>query len=273
VTPSSREDFASVAELYDAAMSGNNDVHDLVYPQVYGTDEYVGQFSDNSVSELRSMAAAMALPAGSAVLDIGCGTAPVAALFATELGWRVTGIDVAASPLRKARKRIEEAGVADRVTLVHGDVYRQEFAQPFDGVYGTGAFCHFEPDNLFARCRELLRVGGRLAFMERTRIGTLSEQEWRQLTVEWACPTVNSVEEYRQALTRSGFVVDAVHDLTATFRDWQDRSVRVRHELRGQIEALTSPEYFETSTKLADYENAVTKAGKLGYALVVATAS
>lgn len=58
-----------MAELYDAAMSGNNDVHDLVYPQVHGTDEYVGQFSDDSVSELRAMAA------GSAVLDIGCGTA------------------------------------------------------------------------------------------------------------------------------------------------------------------------------------------------------
>jgi cyclopropane fatty-acyl-phospholipid synthase-like methyltransferase len=272
VTRTGREDFASVAELYDEAMSGNNDVHDLVYPQVYGPDEYVGQFSDNSVSELRAMAAALALPSGSAVLDIGCGTAPVAALFATEFGWRVTGIDVAASPLRKAGKRIRDAGLTDQITLVHGDVYRHEFAEPFDGVYGTGAFCHFDPENLFVRCRELLRVGGRLAFMERTRRGTLTEREWRRLTVEWACPTVNTVEEYQRALTSAGFVVDVVHDLTATFRDWQDRSVRVRHELRAEIEALTSPEYFETSTRLADYENAVTKAGKLGYALVVATA-
>jgi hypothetical protein len=38
------------------------------------------------------------------------------------------------------------------------------------------------------------------------------------------------------------------------------------------IVAATSEEYFEVSTRLADYENAMTKAGKLGYALVVATA-
>ena len=272
MTRSGREDFGSVAELYDEAMSGNNDVHDLVYPQVYGPGEYIGQFSDNSASELRALAAAMELPAGSAVLDIGCGTAPVAALFATEFGWRITGVDVAASPLRKARERIAASGLTGRVTVVHADVYRYEFAEPFDGVYGTGAFCHFDPARLFARCHRLLRRGGRLAFMERIHTGKLTKQEWHQLTVEWACPTVNTVDEYRRVLAEAGFVIDTVHDLTATFRDWQDRSVRVRHELRAQIEALTSPEYFETSARLASYENQVTRAGKLGYALLVATA-
>jgi cyclopropane fatty-acyl-phospholipid synthase-like methyltransferase len=272
MTRSIPEDFVSVAELYDQDMSGNNEVHDLVYPRVYGPGEYIGQFSDNSASELRTMAAAMELPAGSAVLDIGCGTAPVAAFFATEFGWRITGIDVAATPLRKAEERIVAAGLTGRVTVLHGDVYQYPFAEPFDGAYGTGAFCHFDPTRLFARCRHLLRQGGRLAFMERIRMGELTEQEWRQLTVEWACPTVNTVEEYQRALTGAGFRVDTVHDLTATFLDWQDRSVQVRHELRDHIVALTSAAYFETSTRLADYENAVTKAGKLGYALIVATA-
>lgn len=266
------EDFGLVASLYDQDMAGNNLVHDLVYPRVYGPGEYIGQFSDNSASELRALAAAMDLPAGSAVLDIGCGTAPVAAFLAAEFGWRITGIDVAASPLAKAARRITEAGLDERITLVHGDVYRHEFAGRFDGVYGTGAFCHFDPVRLFARCHELLRPGGRLGFMERVRTGELTEQEWRQLTVEWACPTVNTTEEYRTALTGAGFEVDLVRDLTPTFRGWQERSVLVRHELRAQIIALTSAEYFETSVRLADYENAVTKAGKLGYALVTATA-
>ncbi|MCK2236336.1 MULTISPECIES: class I SAM-dependent methyltransferase [unclassified Crossiella] len=272
MTRAAPEDFALVAELYDQDMSGNNLVHDLVYPRVYGPGEYIGQFSDNSASELRALAATMDLPPDSAVLDIGCGTAPVAAFLAGEFGWRITGIDVAASPLRKAAQRLTEAGLADRVSLAHGDVYRHEFAAPFDGIYGTGAFCHFDPARLFARCHELLRPGGRLAFMERVRTGELTEQEWRQLTVEWACPTVNTVPEYRAALAGAGFEVDVARDLTPTFRDWQDRSVLVRHELKSEIIALTSAEYFETSVRLADYENAVTKAGKLGYALVTATA-
>jgi cyclopropane fatty-acyl-phospholipid synthase-like methyltransferase len=272
VTRAAAEDFAMVAELYDQDMAGNNLVHDLVYPEVYGPGEYIGQFSDNSASELRALGTAMDLAADSSVLDIGCGTAPVASFMAREFDWRISGIDVAASPLAKAAERIAAAGLTDRVTLTRGDVYDHPFPRPFDGAYGTGAFCHFDPGRLFARCRELLRDGGRLAFMERTRTGRLTDQEWHQLTVEWACPSVNSVEEYRELLVDNGFRVDHVHDLTPTFRDWQDRSVQVRRRLRDRIVELTSEEYFETSTRLADYENAVTKAGKLGYALVVATA-
>ncbi|MFI9012080.1 SAM-dependent methyltransferase [Actinosynnema sp. NPDC053489] len=265
------EDFHAVAALYDDAMEGNNSVHDLVYPKVYGEGEYVGQFSDNSAGELLAMAAAMDLPPGSHVLDIGCGTAPVAALFADRFAWRVTGIDVSATPLAKGRRRIADAGLGDRVRLVQGEVYQHRFGQLFDGAYGTGAFCHFDPARLFARCAALLRPGGRLAFMERVRTGEFTEREWRHLTSEWACPTVSTTEEYRTALTGNGFRVEEVRDLTATFRDWQDRSVVVRRELRDEIVALTSVEYYETSVRLADYENAVTKAGKLGYALVVAT--
>jgi cyclopropane fatty-acyl-phospholipid synthase-like methyltransferase len=265
------EDFDAVASLYDDAMDGNNLIHDLIYPRVYGEGEYIGQFSDNSASELAAMASATGLGPGSRVLDIGCGTAPVATFFAQRFGWHVTGIDVSASPLRKARRRIAEAGLDDRVMLVAGDVYRFPFADQFDGAYGTGAFCHFDPVRLFARAALLLRPGGKLAFMERVRTGDFTAEEWSHLTTEWVCPTVATTNEYRESLEASGFRVDQVRDLTPTFRDWQDRSVVVRRELRAEIVLLTSEDYYETSVQLADYENAVTKAGKLGYALIVAT--
>ena len=269
--PDAAEDFDAVAALYDDAMEGNNLIHDLIYPRVYGEGEYIGQFSDNSASELAAMASATGLGPGSRVLDIGCGTAPVATFFAPRFGWHVTGIDVSASPLRKARQRVADAGLDDQVELVAGDVYRFPFAAAFDGAYGTGAFCHFDPGRLFARVAQLLRPGGRLAFMERVRTGAFTTEEWDHLTTEWACPTVATTDEYRELLEASGFHVDLVRDLTPTFRDWQDRSVVVRRELRAEIVRLTSEDYYETSVQLADYENAVTKAGQLGYALIVAT--
>jgi cyclopropane fatty-acyl-phospholipid synthase-like methyltransferase len=272
MTAINNEDFEAVAGLYDEDMTGNNLVHDLIYPYVFGADGYIGQFSDNSSAELRHMAAAMDLPAGSAVLDIGCGTAAVATLLAADRGWSLTGIDVASSPLAKARARVA-AEPAGSVQLLHGNVYDHPFSEPFDGAYGTGAFCHFEAARLFARCRQLLRDGGRLAFMERVRTGELTEQEWHHLTVEWACPSVYSIAEYERLLAAAGFEVTVCHDLTATFRDWQDRSVVARRQLRDQIVVVTSEEYFETSTRLADYENVVTKAGRLGYVLMVATAA
>lgn len=267
----SGEDFDAVAALYDDAMDGNNLVHDLIYPRVYGEGEYIGQFSDNSASELTAMASATGLGAGSQVLDIGCGTAPVATFFAQRFGWHVTGIDVSANPLRKARQRVIEAGLDGHVMLERGDVYRFTFADEFDGAYGTGAFCHFDPARLFARVALLLRRGGRFAFLERVRIGDFTAEEWRHLTTEWACPTVATIDEYRELLEVNGFCVDQVRDLTSTFRGWQDRSVWVRRELRSEIVRLTSKDYYETSLRLADYENAVTKAGKLGYVMIVAT--
>lgn len=269
--PDAAEDFDAVAALYDDAMDGNNLIHDLIYPRVYGEGEYIGQFSDNSASELAAMASATGLGAGSRVLDIGCGTAPVATFFAQHFGWHVTGIDVSASPLRKARQRVAEAGLGDQVTLVAGDVYRFPFLHKFDGGYGAGAFCHFDPARLFARAALLLRPGGKLAFMERVRTGEFTSEEWDHLTTKWACPTVTTTGEYRELLEANDFRVDQIHDLTPAFRDWQNRSVVVRQELRAEILRLTSEDYYETSVQLADYENAVTKAGKLGYAMIVAT--
>lgn len=52
-------------------------------------------------------------------LDVGTGSAIWGIELATR-GWRVTGIDVVASALDRARDRIEEAGVD--MDLVHGDV-------------------------------------------------------------------------------------------------------------------------------------------------------
>lgn len=264
------EDFAKVVALYDHEMPQNNLIHDLIYPLVYGESEYIGQFSDNSASEIRQMGAAMQLGPGARVLEIGCGTAPIACFLAQMLEWRVVGIDIASAPLEKARDRIRSSSLVDQVQAVHGNIYSYSFAERFDGAYLTGALCHFDALSLFARCHDLLRPGGVLAFMERARMANLNPDDWRELTFEWACPHVYSIDEYVMLLRRAGFSVRTVADRTLTFREWQQRSVTVRQALREQITNLTSSEYFETSLRLAAYENAATQSGKLGYILIIA---
>jgi spermidine synthase len=266
------EDFRAIVELYDGDMPENNLVHDLVYPLVYGEGEYIGQFSDNSASEIRHMGERMELATGSRVLEVGVGTAPVACYLAQELGWHVTGIDISATPLEKARARVAADGRVGSVDIVHGNVYEHAFPTRFDGIYGTGAFCHFNAERLFARCRSLLRPGGVLAFMERVRLGEVGADAWQRLTAEWACPWVYTTDEYVALLRQVDFSVTTVEDLTPTFRVWQARSITAREELRDEIIARTTPEYYETSLRLAEHENSVTASGKLGYVLVVARA-
>jgi cyclopropane fatty-acyl-phospholipid synthase-like methyltransferase len=264
------EDFDAVSALYDHAMPENNVVHDIIYPRVFGPEEYIGQFSDNSASELRTLASMLALGPDAQVLDIGCGTCAIASFFAREKEWKITGIDVAATSLAKARRRLMDGNPGKQISVIHGNVYTHDFEQLFEGIYGIGAFCHFEATHLFSRCRALLSPGGKLGFLERVRTDVLTPNEWKQLTEEWACPSVYTIEEYETALIAARFEVQNVLDLTATFRLWQERSVTVRHELREEIIAATSERYWEISTGLADRENQATKQGKLGYALVVA---
>jgi predicted TPR repeat methyltransferase len=73
-------------------------------------------------------------------LDLGTGSG-VWGVRLAQRGWRVTGIDLVAKALRRARERVEEAGVEMR--LVHGDVTALSEADVGSGfrlVLDTGTF-------------------------------------------------------------------------------------------------------------------------------------
>ena len=78
-------------------------------------------------------------PYGTA-LDLGCGSA-VWGVQLAQRGWEVTGVDIVEKALRRARERIDDAGVQMR--LVHGDVtaLRQTgVGSGFQLVVDTGTF-------------------------------------------------------------------------------------------------------------------------------------
>jgi 2-polyprenyl-3-methyl-5-hydroxy-6-metoxy-1,4-benzoquinol methylase len=100
------------------------------------------------------------LPCGLAVLDAGCGSGVHGAEIKRLYGHRVTGVDLSAASIAKARTRIDEAHV--------GDVTRPE-AYPF---YGQAQFNlivlsdileHvYDPKDVVGRHLALLRPGGRI---------------------------------------------------------------------------------------------------------------
>lgn len=80
------------------------------------------------------------LPPYGPALDLGCGSA-VWGVQLAQRGWEVTGVDIVDKALRRARERIDEAGVEMR--LVRGDVtaLRQGDIGPgFRLVLDTGTF-------------------------------------------------------------------------------------------------------------------------------------
>lgn len=109
------------------------------------------------------------LPEGAALLDVGIGTA--GALLANadlvmRKGLRVTGIDIDADYIERARKRLRDSPLASRAEVRLECVY-DHAGGPYDAVYFSGSFMLLsDPERALRHCSALLSPGGRLYFTQ-----------------------------------------------------------------------------------------------------------
>lgn len=109
------------------------------------------------------------VPEGAAVLDVGIGTA--GALLANadlveDRGLRVTGIDIDADYIERARGRLAHSPLADRVEVRLESVYDHR-GGPYDAVYFSASFMLLpDPERALRHCRTLLAPGGRIYFTQ-----------------------------------------------------------------------------------------------------------
>lgn len=105
---------------------------------------------------------------GDAVLDVASGTAAVAIELARRTGCSVVGVDQSNEMLAVGRRRVEQAGLKDRVRLVRGNAEQLPFQDAtFDAVTFTYLLRYV--DDREATMRELVRVtrpGGTIAALE-----------------------------------------------------------------------------------------------------------
>jgi cyclopropane-fatty-acyl-phospholipid synthase len=104
------------------------------------------------------------LAPGMRLLDIGCGWGGMVLHAARHHGVTAVGITISPAQAELARKRVVDAGLADRVDIRIQD-YRDVHDGPFDAVSSIGMFEHVGLDHLgvyFQQIARLLRPGGRL---------------------------------------------------------------------------------------------------------------
>lgn len=265
-------DYAERArQLYDGLLADGERVRELVFPRVFGSDEWIGQYSDNTVADLRLLVKRAEITADSLVLDIGCGSAGPAVFIAREVGCRVVGIDVSAGHVEAARHRVRVAALEHQVQVLHGDIFAVSSSLPkADVAIGLGAWCHFDVSRLFSHCAGLLRPGGRLAFMERVRLGVLDGPLLRQLTEDWASPSVETFASYWRALRLAGFDRILIDDMSDRYCLLQERFVRVREELREELIRVMGRVAYEEDLRLVRAEQSAAAARVLGYGMFVA---
>src|SRR5690606_28747528 len=101
---------------------------------------------------------------GSRLLDIGCGWGSLAIHAASRHEATVVGVTISREQAELARRRVEEAGVGDRVEIRLQD-YRDLRGERFDAVSSVGMFEHvgaLRMEEYFTRVHELLGPEGRL---------------------------------------------------------------------------------------------------------------
>jgi len=105
---------------------------------------------------------------GETVLDVATGTAAVAIELARRYGCSVVGVDQSPEMLATGRRRIELAGVADRIELREA---RAESLPVEDGSFDALTFTYLlryvdEPGATLREFARVVRPGGRLASLE-----------------------------------------------------------------------------------------------------------
>jgi len=152
----------NVAHHYDLS----DDLYELFldadrqYSCAYFTDP--GNSLETAQADKKAhIAAKLYLQPGQRVLDIGCGWGGTALYLNRVAGVEVLGVTLSEEQLKVARRRGEEAGVADKVKFELID-YRA-VTGTFDRIVSVGMFEHVGAahyDEFFATCRKLLAPDG-----------------------------------------------------------------------------------------------------------------
>ncbi len=137
---------------------------------------YVHGYDQKESMRLRDQASTLvellhsdtAYPAGSRVLEAGCGTgAQTLTLAANSPGALITSVDISELSLAEAKRRIEEAGISN-VDFHQGDLFNLPFSLGFfDHLFICFVLEHISrPCEALIELKKLLRPGGTITVIE-----------------------------------------------------------------------------------------------------------
>ncbi len=229
--------------LYDLFLDA-----DKQYSCAYFTDpgNSLEQAQDDKKAHI---AAKLALRPGLKVLDIGCGWGGMALYLNRVADVDVLGITLSQEQLKVARRRAEEAGVADRVKFELID-YRA-LTGSFDRIVSVGMFEHVgvpQYETFFRQCRKLLAHDGVMLLHTIGRMGGPGATD--AFTAKYIFPGgyIPALSEIVRASEPSRLIATDVETLRLhyahTLRQWYQRTV----EKQAEIEALYDARFFRMWT-------------------------
>ncbi|MBS2964413.1 methyltransferase domain-containing protein [Actinocrinis puniceicyclus] len=184
---------------------------------------------------VRELVAYADVPAGAAVLDVGCGIGGPALYLAGDLGCRVHGVSLSARQVARAEQKAAAAGLGAQLRFEQIDALQTGLPDAsFDVVWALESVMHI-PDRaaFFAEALRLLRPGGVLAVGTwAVRDGELDPGE-RELVAQvlkhQVMPSLISLEEHARLAEAAGFAQVDFADWSVNVADsWDPRFARIQ---------------------------------------------
>jgi 2-polyprenyl-3-methyl-5-hydroxy-6-metoxy-1,4-benzoquinol methylase/glycosyltransferase involved in cell wall biosynthesis len=166
--------------------------------------------------DFANIAVTLGLPAGSRILDVGCGSGWMSEYFA-RLGYQVKGIDISPALIEMSRDRVARVPydvdheTALRCSFEVHDIEAGPLREQFDAVLCYDSLHHFENEDAVMRnIAAMLPIGGVLFILEGERppAGSATEAELFEVMSEYG--TLESPFDYghlRQLLDEHGLAV------------------------------------------------------------------
>ncbi|HEY6636799.1 MAG TPA: cyclopropane-fatty-acyl-phospholipid synthase family protein, partial [Solirubrobacterales bacterium] len=187
----------------------------------------------------------LALQEGERVLDVGCGWGSFVMHAASRYGVEAVGITLSEPQAELARRRVADAGLADKVEIRVQD-YRELASESFDAVASIGMVEHVgeaQIDRYAEQLASMLRPGGRLLNhgISRLRHGSVEGGPFSERYVFPDGETLH-VSRVMLALERAGFIARHVEEFGADYAETLRHWIRNLDEHRERAEELAGPE-------------------------------
>ncbi len=178
------------------------------------------------VHEMVKWGGLSSLPAGTTVLDVGCGIGGSSRILAKNYGFAVTGVTISPQQVQRAQELTAE-GVTAKFQV--DDAMKLSFPDgSFDVVWSVEAGPHMPDKAVFAK--ELMRVlkpGGLLVVADWNQrddrqipLNFWEAPVMQQLLDQWSHPKFSSIEGFSELLAQTGFVAGEV-----TTADWTQETL------------------------------------------------
>ncbi|MGW4065080.1 methyltransferase domain-containing protein [Amycolatopsis sp. NPDC004747] len=199
-----------VGRSYDESSPISNTLNDGQVHMSY----WYGEQDDTPLAEAaqritRKVGATLGLRPGERLLDAGCGLGAPAILLAQETGAHVTGITVSGYEVAEGNRKIEAAGVGDRVRVELGDYSALSYPDgSFDAVLAIESLqCAPDLGKVLTELFRVLRPGGRISVADYTLEGAMDEGSAAEFAATIHINRPPRLAEWIDALTAAGFGV------------------------------------------------------------------